>query len=178
MTSPVRSVLDPLSVAALETERHVAAAGWDQPPRLFALVRTAALLEREPQLRAGLAAVDLAPGALTAIEQEGLHRSTNLESVLGRVAWPPDVDGCAFTVERVVVPPEAERGLPADPDAAVDALARHPARKDVRLLVAVLREGASICLLRQRQHDSDDAVGTGPELAPGLVAALRATFED
>jgi hypothetical protein len=178
VTSPVRSVLDPLSIAALETERHVAAAGWDQPPRLFALVRTAALLEREPGLGARLGPADLAPEALTAVEQEGLHRSSNLESVLGRIGWPPQVDGCAFAVERVVVPPEAERDLPADPDAAVDALAAHPDRRDVRLLVAVLRDGGAICLLRQRAHDADDAVATGPDLAPGLVAALRATFEE
>ncbi|MEO8828677.1 PPA1309 family protein [Lapillicoccus sp.] len=178
VTSPVRPVFDPLSVAALDAERHVAAAGWDQPPRLFALVRTADLLQREPQLRVGLGPGDLAPGALTAIEQEGLHQSTGLESVLGRIAWPPDVDGCAFVVERVVVPPDAERDLPSDPEAAVDALAGHPDRKDVRLLAAVLRDGTSVCLLRQREHDSDDAVATGRDLAPGLVAALRATFED
>jgi hypothetical protein len=178
VTSPVRSVLDPLSVAALETERHVAAAGWDQAPRLFALVRTQALLEREPQLAAGLGAADRAPGALTAVEQEGLHRSSSLESVLGRVAWPPEVDGCAFAIERMVVPPDAERDLPERPEAAVDHLAAHPDRQDVRLLVAVLRDGTSICLLRQRAHDSDDAVATGRDLAPGLVAALQATFED
>ncbi len=177
MTSPVRPVFDPLSVAALDTERHVAGAGWDQPQRLFALVRTAALLKREPQLRAGMSGSDLVPGALTAIEQEGLHQSTNLESVLGRVAWPDGVDGCAFAVERIVVPPDAERDLPDDPDAAVAALADHPARRDVRLLVAVLRDGTSVCLLRQREHDADDAVATGPDLAPGVVAALKATFE-
>ena len=178
MTATHRPVVDPLSIAALDTERHVAAAGWDQAPRLFALVRTAGLLEREPQLRAGMSGSDLAPGALTAIEQEGLHRSTNLESVLGRVAWPEDVDGCAFAVERMVVPPDAEAGLPSEPDAAVTALTTHPDRRDVRLLVAVLRDGTSVCLLRQRAHDSDDAVATGPDLAPGLVAALLATFED
>lgn len=178
MTAPHRSVVDPLSIAALDTERHVAASGWDQAPRLFALVRTADLLEREPQLRAGMSGSDLAPGALTAIEQEGLHQSTSLESVLGRVAWPDDVDGCAFAVERMVVPPEAERDLPGDPDAAITALTAHPDRRDVRLLVAVLRDATSVCLLRQRAHDSDDAVATGPDLAPGLVAALRATFDD
>jgi len=178
VSSPVRPVFDPLSVAALDTERHVAASGWDQLPRLFALVRTADLLRREPQLRVGMGGSDLAEGALTAIEQDGLHRSTDLESVLGRVAWPEEVDGCAFAVERMVVPPDAERGLPDDPDAAVTALANHPGRRDVRLLVAVLRDGASICLLRQRQHDADDAVATGPDLASGLVAALRATFEE
>ena len=178
MTSPVRSVLDPLSVAALDVERHVAASGWDQAPRLFALVLTKALLQREPQLRAGMGPADLAPGAFTAVEQEGLLPSAGVESLLGRVAWPDEVDGCAFVVERVVVPPDAERDLPTDPDAAIDALARHPERRDVRLLAAVTRDGRTICLLRQRAHDSDDAVATGPDLAPGLVAALRATFED
>ena len=178
MTSPRRPVLDPLSIVALDTERHVAGAGWDQPPRLFALVRTATLVEREPQLQARLSVGDQAPDALTAIEQEGLHRSTSLESVLGRIAWPPDVEGCAFVVERVVVPPDAERDLPGDADAAFEALARHPDRQDVRLLAAVLRDGSSVCLIRQRAHDADDAVATGPDLAPGLVAALRATFDD
>jgi hypothetical protein len=178
VTSPRRPVLDPLSIAALNTERHVAGAGWDQPPRLFALVRTGTLVEREPQLLAQLSVGDQAPDALSAIEQEGLHQSANLESVLGRIAWPEDVDGCAFVVERVVVPPDAERDLPSDPDAAVDALARHPERQDVRLLAAVLRDGQSVCLIRQRAHDTDDAVATGSDLAPGLVAALRATFDD
>ena len=178
MTSPRRPVLDPLSIVALETERHVAGAGWDQPPRLFALVRTATLVEQEPQLLTRLSISDQAPDALTAIEQEGLHQSSSLESILGRIAWPPDVDGCAFVVERVVVPPDAERDLPSDSDAAVEALARHPDRQDVRLLAAVLRDGTSVCLIRQRAHDADDEVATGTDLAPGLVSALRATFDD
>lgn len=171
-------VIDPLAIAALDTERHVAAAGWDQPARLFALVRTADLLEREPHLRAQMGTSDLAEGALTAIEQEGLPVTSSLESLLGRLAWPPEVDGCAFAIERMVVPPEAERELPSRADDAVEQLAAHPDRKDVRLLVAVLRDGSSICLLRQREHDSDDAVATGKDIAPGLVEALKASFED
>ncbi|MDC5698800.1 PPA1309 family protein [Intrasporangium calvum] len=176
---PVQSVTaDPLTVAALDTERHVAASGWDQPARLFALVRTAAVLDREPHLRAQMGPADLAPGALTAIEQEGLPATSSLETLLGRIAWPDEVDGCAFAIERIVVPPDAERDLPQRSESAVEALAAHPDRQDVRLLVAVLRDGSSICLLRQRAHDSDDAVATGKDIAPGLVAALRATFED
>ncbi len=169
-------VIDPLSVAALDTERHVAAAGWDQPARLFALVRTAELLRREPQLEAQMGPSDRAEGALTAIEQEGLPTTTSLETLLGRLAWPDEVDGCAFAIERMVVPPEAERNLPSRSEAAVEALAKHPDRKDVRLLVAVLRDGRSICLLRQRDHDSDDAVATGKDIAPGIVEALRASL--
>ncbi len=169
-------VIDPLSIAALDTERHVAAGGWDQPARLFALVRTASLLEREPHLRGQMAPGDLRGDALSAVEQEGLPATSSLETLLGRLAWPDDVDGCAFAIERMVVPPEAEAGLPTRPEEAVEALAAHPDRKDVRLLVAVLRGGASVCLLRQRDHDTDDAVATGKDLAPGLVGALLASL--
>ncbi|WP_245889184.1 PPA1309 family protein [Knoellia remsis] len=178
MTSPTQPVTDPLAIAALDTERHVAAAGWDQPPRLFALVDTADLVAREPQLAAGLGAADRAEGALTAIEQEELPEADSIEALLGQIAWPDTVTGCAFVLERLVVPPDAERDLPEDQDAAVEALAAHPDRRDVRLLAAVTRDGRSICLLRQRDHDSDDKVATGPDIAPGLVAALQATFAD
>ena len=170
-------VADPLSIAALDTERHVAASGWDQNPRLFALVPTADLLEREPHLRVGMRGADLAPGALSAVEQENLPQTANLESLLGGIAWPDTVAGAALAVERIVVPPEAERDLPVRSADAVDALAAHPARQDVRLLVAVTRDGQSRCLLRQRAHDSDDQVAVGDEIAPGLVHALRATLE-
>lgn len=177
-TPPVpQPVLDPLALVALETERHVAAGGWDQPPRLFALVPTQDLLEREPQLQAGLGPVDGLDGALTAVEQDGLPRTSSLESLLGRLAWPETVTGCALAVERIVVPPSAERDLPEDPEAAVEALAASPARQDVRLLVAVTRDGRARCLLRQRAHDTDDQVATGEDLAPGLVHALRASLE-
>lgn len=173
-----RPVADPLTVAALDTERHVAAAGWDQNPRLFALVPTADLLAREPHLQAGLGAADLAAGALSAVEQEDLPPTSSLESLLGRLSWPAAVAGVALAVERVVVPPEAERDLPPDPEQAVQALVEHPDRRDVRLLVAVLRDGQACCLLRQRAHDSDDQVAMGQDLAPGLVHALRATLAD
>jgi hypothetical protein len=176
MTSAFQPIFSALVTSALETERHVAAAGWDQPPRLFALVRTNGLLEREPHLRAQLDEGE--DDGLTAIEQEGLPQSSSLESVLAQLAWPEEVDGVALAVERLVVPPEAEHDLPDDPEQASEALAAHPDRKDVRLLVAVLRDGESTCLLRQRDHDTDDKVASGSDIAPGLVQALSATLQD
>jgi hypothetical protein len=177
-TSPTsQPVTDPLTIAALDTERHVAAAGWDQNPRLFALVSTADLMEREPHLRAQRRGADLAEGALSAVEQEDLPPTSHIESLLGGIAWPDAVLGAAIALERVVVPPEAERDLPVDPEAAIEMLAKDPRRQDVRLLVAVTRDGRARCLLRQRAHDSDDQVAIGDDLAPGLVHALRATLD-
>lgn len=160
----------------MDTERHVARLGWDQPPRLFALVRTAVLREREPALAPQLQEGD--DDGYTAVEQEGLPATSDLESLLGRMAWPEEVDGVALAIERLVVPPEAERDLPEDPDAATEHLTAHPDRKDVRLLAACLRDGRSTCLLRQRDHDSDDAVAVGQDIAPGLTHALAMTLRD
>lgn len=171
----------PLVEVALETERHVASAGWDQPPRLFALVETARLVAAEPSLAAQLpGGAGLDPRALSAIEQEDLPHAHDLEALLAQIAWPPEVDGAAVAVERIVLPPEAlerlDGELPDDEEAAAALLADHPQRADVRLLAAVLRDGVATCLLRQRAHDSDDRVAIGSEIAPGLLDALAKTF--
>ncbi len=178
MTDAPQPVTDPLTLAALDTERHVARSGWDQPVRLFALVPTQDLLAHEPHLAEGMAAHDAVTGALSAVEQDELPQASGLEDLLARIAWPPQVAGAALAVERIVVPPEAERDLPDDDTEALRVVAEHPRRADVRLLVAVTRDGAARCLLRQRDHDSDDRVALGEDIAPGLVHALRATFSD
>src|SRR6476469_10034522 len=75
----------------LDIERHAAAGGWDQPPHLFALVETADLLRREPQLAAQLGLAEGRPGDLTPVDQGDLreaggHRS--LDELLAGIAWP------------------------------------------------------------------------------------------
>ncbi|WP_448061815.1 PPA1309 family protein [Cellulomonas hominis] len=170
-----------LAEAVVEIERHVATGGWDGPVRVFALVRTSRALEVEPGLSAQLppsvlAAAVADPEHLTSVEQEGLPAADNLEELLAGIVWPDGVDGAALTVERVVLPPAAEEGLPTEPTAALAALMRHPDRQDVRLAVGVLREGSSWCAVRTRANDDDASVGQGPDVVPGLVEALRSTF--
>ena len=170
-----------LADAVREIEHHVATAGWDAPVRVFALVRTQDALAAEPGLADQLSADVLAAARaddqhLTSVEQEGLPSADDLEQLLGGLTWPPTVHGAAVTVERVVLPPGAEDDLPADPEGALAALLAHPQRQDVRLAVGVLRDGPSWCAVRTRAHDSDDAVGQGPDLVPGLVEAVRATL--
>ncbi len=167
--------------AVRELEQHVAAGGWDGPVRLFALVRTAGALERDPQLTSRLppdvvTAAQADPEHLTLVEQEDLPDAATLEELLGGLAWPPTVDGAALVTERVVVPPEIEAQLPADPDEALAFLAAHPARREVRLAAAVLRDGTGGCAVRARDHDRDADVAVGPDLVPGLLEALAGTL--
>jgi hypothetical protein len=168
--------------AVRELEHHVATGGWDGPVRLFALVRTADALRRDASLEAQLpvdvvAAAFADPEHLTAVEQEDLPDAATLEELLGGIAWPGTVDGAAVVTERVVVPPEVEAVMPADEAEAVEWLARHPARRELRLAAGVLRDGTRGCAVRARDHDSDDRVAVGPDLVPALTAALTATLE-
>lgn len=188
MTEPGPAPTDELSprtralrAAVTDVERHAAQQGWDGPIGVFALVGTQRALQRSPDLAGQLPAeaVDAAradPDHLTSIEQDGLPDATVLEDLLAQLAWPPEVDGAAVVVERVVVPPDAEAALPDDPDAQLQQLMQHPARQDVRIAVGVLRSGESWCALRTKAHDSDDAVGGSVDAVPGLVAALAATL--
>src|SRR5699024_10265017 len=170
-----------LTGAVLDIERHASSLGWESPVMVFSLVRTAAALAANPSLAAELpdgaeesARVD--PEHLLSVEQDGLPQADSLEELLAQLAWPQEVDGAALVVERMVVPPEAETGMPSDPDQAVAYLEAHPDRKDVRITVGVLRTGESWCALRSRSNDTDDDVAGSPDAVPGLVAALQATF--
>lgn len=189
-----------LQRAVREVEQHVDAYGWDSPVRLFALVRTAEALQREPDLAGQLppedaeaAAAD--PDHLLLVEQDELDDLATqpgpdgdgpadptdaLERMLGRLAWPAEVEGVALTVERLVVPPEVEAQAPADPDEALRWLGEHPRRREVRIAAGVLRDGSRACVLRTRgtETDPDEAVVTGPDLVPGLTRALASTLED
>lgn len=159
-----------LPASAREIEEFVAAAGWDQPAQIFALVPTAELLDREPNL-----ADEVDAGTpLTPIAQDSLP-AEDLAEALSRVAWPEQVAGCALVQEIVVLPPEAEAELPADDEQARQTAADHPERQEARLVAAVLRDGAETCVLRLRAGEDGELV-QDPSLAPNLVRALHETF--
>jgi hypothetical protein len=172
---------NPLTRAVLEIDEYVSGLGWDQPARLFALVDTARLRAQEPSLAAQLG-LDDASGAtgLTPIEQEEIAADRPLDEFLGTIAWPDSVAGCALTVERLMLPPSAEAAVPDDLDGARlnQWVAEHPDRQEVRMTVAVLRDGSRESALRLREKDSPTEVLTGPDLVPGLADALSATFAD
>ncbi|MDO4258477.1 MAG: PPA1309 family protein [Actinomycetaceae bacterium] len=168
-----------LATVVVDIERAAARIGWDHAPSLYALVHTKDLLA-QPDLPADIAQ-DLSQGwdggddHLSAIIQEDLPEE-DLEDVLAHLAWPDQVVGAALSLERVVVPPEVEEAAPTDPEEALAFISNHPSRSDVRLAVGVLRSGESWCAVRAREHDSDDKVGQGSQLVPGLIEALSSSL--
>ncbi|KAA9155522.1 hypothetical protein FPZ12_029440 [Amycolatopsis acidicola] len=166
-----------IAAIAREVEEFVASAGWDQPPQLFALVPTEALLREQPELAGQLDAGN----PLTPVAQEPLEQK-DLAETLGRIAWPETVAGCAVVQEIIVLPPSAEADVSGDDVARLrEAAADHPERTEARLVAAVLRDGPAACVMRLRGYtkDGDEAVDEiveHPELAPNLVEALRATL--
>jgi hypothetical protein len=175
VSAPPNNRLDRLT---LDLEGHAAAAGWDQPPHLFALVETADLLRREPQLAAELGLAEGEPGGLTPVDQGELPEHASLDELLAGITWPAEVLGAAITVERLMVPPAVESDMPQDESAALRWLGEHPDRQEVRLVVAVLRDGSRSAALRMRAHDDETSVLTGQDLVPGLADALAATLAD
>ncbi|MSY84621.1 MAG: hypothetical protein F2693_07845 [Actinobacteria bacterium] len=172
--------VDPaLASAVLEIEQHASTLGWDQPAKLFALVDTAQLVQREPALAAAMGLDDAAEqGSLTAVEQDGLDPRTALERSLETITWPADVTGCAAVVERTVLPPEADAEIPEDPAEAASYAASHPHRQELRLVAGATRAGATYCAMRFRSHDDDTKVVGGTDLVPALLELLAATLAE
>lgn len=167
-----------------EVEHHVAEAGWDQPPQLFALVETEALIASEPALASSMGLVAPAPGHLTPIAQDALPDGP-LDEVLAGLSFTTDVLGVVLVQEVLILPPSAEGELAAalddDPARVAAAAAGHDERREVRLVVGVVRDGTRACLLRLRRRPTDppgpDERVTGPDLAPPLAEALLQTLE-
>ena len=168
---------DPLQSVVGEVEGHVAEAGWDQPPQLFALVQTEQLLRAEPQLAQTMGLVAGDPSSLTPIAQEPLGDAP-LDEQLASMVFGEEVLGVVLAHEVLVLPPAAEAAV-ADVDDPAAAAAEHPERRDVRMVVGVTRGGRQACVLRLRGEtpEQDERV-TGPDLAPALAAALLATLDE
>ena len=166
-----------LEATAAEIESHLAAAGWDRRPALFALVPAGRFAADDPETARRLGIEAARSDALVPVEQEALPEGP-LDEALGRIAWPSGVVGCALSQEIVMLPPSAEAAIEDTPNDLTTA-ANHPERREARLVVAVLRDTTTAALLRLRGRDGEDdgELLVGPDLAPNLAAALLATFD-
>lgn len=73
-----------LDSAIRDLDRHVAADGWNQPPRLFALVAT--------------------DDGVSVFEQPWTSTGEDLLADLAAIEWPTEVTGAAVSVQRVLEP--------------------------------------------------------------------------
>ncbi len=173
-----------LAAAVAEVEEFAGTAGWDAPPQMFALVRTADLLTAQPELAATLSDA----GVFTPVAQDVLPAG-DLSEALSQISWPAEVAGCVLVQEIVVLPPSAvtvPSTAPGDEashrrsevEITAGQAAAHPDRAEARLAGGVLRgKDGGACLLRVRGKD-DATPLRGADLAPNLLVVLQATFED
>ena len=172
-----------LAAAVAEVEEFAGTAGWDRAPQMFALVRTSDLLATQPGLSATLSDA----GVFTPIAQDVLPAG-DLSEALSQISWPDEVGGCVLVQEIVVLPPSAVEAAARpgddaehprnDVEISAEQAAAHPDRAEARLAAGVLRglKGGA-CVLRVRGKD-DATPLRGADLAPNLLTALQATFED
>lgn len=73
-----------LDSALRDLDRHVARDGWEQPPRLFALVAD--------------------ESGYQVVEQPWTSNGEDLLRDLANIAWPQEVTGAAVSVQRVLEP--------------------------------------------------------------------------
>lgn len=165
---------DALVAALVELEHHVGQAGWDQPPRLFALVRTEVLIASEPALARELGLRVTATDALTAVEQDDFATGGDVWADLGRIEFAETVFGCAISLERTFLPTAFEADLPDDSAAAAEVVSRHPQRQEIRVVVAADRSGQRHGVARLVSQP-DELLGSD-ELVPGLAEALAHTL--
>ena len=161
-----------LSAALVEIEHYVAASGWDQASRLFALVPTAELMAAEPALADQLVVHNA--DQLSSVEQDGFHPGADLLAGLEEVAWPDTVAGAALTTERTFLPAGLEDEIPDDPDKAAEFVAAHPKHEEIRVVVGVMRDGTHYGVARLASNPDD--LLAGDNLVPALSAALARTF--
>ena len=161
-----------LNKAMREAVEFVHAEGWEARPSLFALVPTDLLAEQLSQWDQA----DASP--LTLVVQDSLPEnidpgSEQLADYVSRLAWPREVAGVILAQEILFREASSEPSQP----------------RTARLFSGALRqEGVELTLLQLRPTEEELAeagpfaqddikLRGGPEVAPGVIAALRYGLE-
>lgn len=144
-----------------ELDEHVSGAGWDQNPRLFAIVPTADVAQDHPEL-----VIEDHLSQFMFIEQDAPLDNENLMGTLEQISWPDEVHGVALTIERLIA---------TESDDELDEVSiEHD--QEIRVLALVMRTGDNVNGIRQRSHDEADDLAVASDLVPALNAALLQTL--
>ena len=175
-----RSDIRPLTAALREAVDFVHAEGWDRPPTLFALVPAHLVQDTLAAGGQDLADIDLdeARHPLTLVVQDELPDhilpgSEELGDYIASARWPAPVVGAVLAQE--IMFSNAAPGADASP-------------RPARFFSGIIDGGPDRTLVQLRptedELDADpfaqdriELLG-GENLAPGVIAALRTSFED
>ncbi|MDO5097559.1 MAG: PPA1309 family protein [Corynebacterium sp.] len=159
-----------LNKAMREAVDFIHAEGWDAPPTLFGLVPARLLVDVIDD-----AEIEQSPLALVVQDElpdSILPGSDELGDYISRVVWPDEVVGAILAQEIMFSDAADPTGVP----------------RAARLFSGVLRSDAELTLLQLRPTEEELAkkgpfaeddieLRGGPGIAPGVIAALKATFE-
>lgn len=187
--SHFRSDIRPLNAALREAVDFVHAEGWDRPATLFALVPAELV---QDVLAAGDSPDDSdAAAPLALVVQDDLPDhirpgSDELGEYIATVQWPEVVVGAVLAQEIMFRNSAADGGSDGAPGAPGAAEPRQ-----ARLFTGVIDGGPDRTLLQLRPSEEDLADNPfaedevqllggmdGAEIAPGVTAMLRYTFEE
>ncbi len=176
-----------LNKAMMEAVEFVHAEGWGANPTLFALAPTSMLVDQLAELP-GLDD-DAGSAPLTLVVQDHLPEhidpgSEELADYCARLAWPQEVAGVVLAQEIMF------RDVSAATDGGTDAGSTGASEpRQARLFSGVLRDDEiELTLLQIRPSDEEIAeagpftedeisLRGGPNVAPGVIAALRYGLE-
>lgn len=173
-----------LNRAVVEAVELAHAEGWDAPPQVFALVPA--------ELVADALGRELDDAPLAVITQEPLPAgveggSPELGEFITGLSWPAPVVGAVLVQEVLIVAPDRTGELDGLELAEVRAQVGSGLARQARLITGVLDDGPEVTLIQVRPTEEELAergpfaeddieLRDGRGHAPGVVAALRATF--
>ncbi|AGP31357.1 hypothetical protein A606_08570 [Corynebacterium terpenotabidum Y-11] len=172
-----RTDLRPLNAALREAVDFIHAEGWDRPPTLFALV-PAHLVQDTLAAGGQEADLDASDHPLTLVVQDELPEhilpgSDELGDYIASAQWPPLVIGAVLAQEILFTN---------------SAPGADPTPRPARFFSGIIDGGPERTLVQLRpteeELDADpfaqDRITLlgGENLAPGVIAALRSSFED
>lgn len=158
-----------LNQAMLEAVEFVHAEGWDAAPTLFALVPTRLLADQlaDPDEAAPLTLV------VQELPEHILPGSDELGDYLSRLAWPAEISGVVLAQE--IMFRDASLGdAPARPARLFSGVLR---AEDVELTLLQLRPTAEELAEAGPFAEDNIELRGGPEVAPGVLQALRYGLE-
>ncbi|AZA10902.1 PPA1309 family protein [Corynebacterium gerontici] len=162
-----------LNKAMLEAVDFIHAEGWDAPPTLFALV---------PAEFLGSIIDDADDAPLALVVQENLPEhiqpgSEELGEYITRIEWPEGVIG-AVLAQEIMFRDASAPEQPARPARLFSGvLSEHHNSEGFSLTLLQLRPTEEELAKRGAFAEDEVELRGGPGVAPGVIAALEASFE-